>query len=364
KLQYGAEYLDVTDKEIPNYLTKKTEVEKLVIIKRVLVSAELLLKARNIGRNVFDHSALPQDEDSLMKGLKDLMVREIGEINGTISRYQHGKYPGEHAMEASLTVLKKLSEIKVALEFYNSLINKEEVLNLTMQEVKKIQGFFKNQLPHFEKAVKMLEIYKDNETYVLDQEINETVDKVKRIVKNPNPYAEIIQLPALIAKFNDRFVQLLQETCQPINVQIQADYAQVNDELGKFELYNSFQERIKKPFEDLLDRIDSVNNFYKAIAMKTESEILKLRSFEMISEATKSIDPPPNPEPKPDSGPRVEVTPPVVEPQSRYTQHLNIAELFRSTPLMTTEADVDALTSDLGNKLKSYLRANKNVRLV
>jgi hypothetical protein len=31
---------------------------------------------------------------------------------------------------------------------------------------------------------------------------------------------------------------------------------------------------------------------------------------------------------------------------------------------MTTEADVDALTSDLGNKLKSYIRTNKNVRLV
>jgi hypothetical protein len=57
-------------------------------------------------------------------------------------------------------------------------------------------------------------------------------------------------------------------------------------------------------------------------------------------------------------------TPPVVEPPSRYTQHLNIKELFRSTPLMTTEADVDALTSDLGNKLKSYIRTNKNVRLV
>jgi len=232
KLQYGAEYLDITDKEIPNYLTKKTEVEKLVIIKRVLVSAELLLKARNIGRNVFDHSALPQDEDSLMKGLKDLMVREISEINGTISRYQHGMYPGKPALEVCLTVLKKLSEIKVALEFYTSLINQEEELILVIQEVKKVKGFFKNQLPHFEK-----------------------VDKVKRIVEYPNPYAEIIQLPALVAKFNDRFVQLLQEKCQPIKVQIQADYAQVNDELRKFELDNSFQEQIKKPFEDLLDRI-------------------------------------------------------------------------------------------------------------
>lgn len=370
KLQYGAEYLELTDREIPNYLTKKTEVEKLVIITRIQVSPELLHKARNIGRNIFDNSALPQDEDSLMNGLKDLMVKELGEINGMISRYQHGKYPGKDALEACLTVLKKLSEIKVTLEFYTSLVEKEDELNLAIQDVKKVKGFFKNQLPHFDKAVKMLDIYKDNETYVLDKEINETVDKVKRIVENPNPYSEIIQLPAMVAKFNDRFVQLLQEICQPIEVQIQSDYAQVKDELRQFKLDNGFQERIKKPFEDLIVRIDSVNNFYKAIAMKTESEILKFRSFETISEATKPIDPPPSPDPQPDPEPGTggKVTPPpitpVIEPPSRYTQHLNIKELFRSTPLMTTEAEVDDLTSDLGNKLKSYIRANKNVRLV
>jgi len=323
-----------------------------------------LLKARNIGRNAFDHSALPQDEDSLMKGLKDIMVKEMSEIYGTASRYQHGKYPGKSALESCLTVLKELTEIKVALEFYNSLIGKEEELSLVIRDVKKVKGFFKNQLPHFEKAVKMLEIYKDNETYVLDKEINETVEIVKRIVEDPNPYAEIIQLPALVAKFNDRFVQLLQEKCQPIKVQIQADFAQVKNELRKFELDINFQAQIKKPFEDLLDRIDSVNNFYKAIAMKTESDILKLRSFETISEATKPIDLPPSSDPQPYPGPGVKVTPPAKVRPSRYTQHLHIAELFTTAPLMTTEADVDALTTDFGNKLKSYIRDNKNVRLV
>src|SRR5665648_1049494 len=368
KLQYGAEYLEITDREIPNYLTKKTEVEKLVIITRIQVPQELLHKARNIGRNIFDHSALPQDEDSLMMGLKDLMVKEMGEINGSISRYQHGKYPGKDALDVCLTVLKQLSEIKITLEFYNSLLEKESELNLAMQDVKKVKGFFKNQLPHFDKAVKMLEIYKDNETYVLDKEINETVGKVKMIVDNPIPYSEIIQLPALVAKFNDRFVQLLQTICQPIRVQIQADYAQVKDELSQAKVDNSFQERIKKPFENLLDRIDSVNNFYKAIAMKTESEILKLRSFESIAEMNRPIDPLPTPDPQPDPGPGGTVAPrpipPVVELPSRFTQHIQIVELFRSAPLMTTEAEVDALTNEFGNKLKKYIRENKNVRLV
>ncbi len=360
KLQYGAEYLDATDKEIPNYLTKRTEIEKLVIIKRILVAAELLLRARNIGRNVFDHSALSQDEDGLMRQLKELMAQEIGEINAAISRYQHGKYPGKAALASCLDILKKIAEVKVAVEFFKTLVEKEAELNTAILEVKKVKGFFNNQLPHFEKAVKMLYIYKDNETYVLDKEINDTVDKVRAIVENPNPYSEIMQLPVLVAKFNERFAQLLQENCQPIKARIQADYAQVKEELLKYDLKNSFKEQIRKPFEDLIEKLDAVNNFYKAIAMQTESEILKLRSFDKILAAVRPVAPPAPATP----GGGATKTPPVVEQPPRFTQHLKVAELVGIAPLLTTEAEVDRFVDEFRNKIKSYIRANKNVKLV
>ncbi len=362
KLQYGAEYLDITDKEIPNYLTKRNEVEKLVITKRIQVSGELLLKARNIGRNVFDHAALPQDEDGLLRQLQELITKEIGEINSAINRYEHGKYPGRAALEACLNILKPINGIKVAIEFFNTLVEKEAELNLAILEVKKVKGFFKNQLPHFEKAVKMLAIFQDNETYVLDKEINETVDRVRTIVENPNPYPEIVQLPALVAKFNDRFAQLLQEKCQPIKTQIEADYAQVKAELLKYELTSSFKEEIKKPFEDLFAKIDSVHNFYKAIAMKTESEILKVRSFDKIAEAAKPVTPPTPPQPPVGGGKTTR--PPVVEKPPRFTQHLSVAELVRTAPLLTTEVEVDTFVDQFRTKLKGYIRDNKNVRLV
>lgn len=363
KLQYGAEYLETTDKEIPNYLTKKTEVEKLVIINRILVPAELLLKARNIGRDVFDHGALPQDEDSLMGKLKELMVTESGEIKGLLGHYSHGLYPGEADLKACLFIVKKLSEIKDTLSFFNTLIEENGKLSGAIQAEKKVKGFFKNQLPHYEKASKMLDIFKDNETYVLDKEISDTVEQVKAIVTNPNPYAEIIQLPDLISKFNDRFNQLLEEKCQPIRVQIQADFDQVKNELSKHELKQVFVDEIRKPFETLLVKINSANNFYKAIAMKTESEILKIRSFEKISEVTipTPIEPPIVPNPDPGVTP---ILPPVVEPKPKFTQHVNLAELSRTAPQMMTEAEVDDFVQALGNKLKGYIRDNKIVRLV
>lgn len=362
KLQYGAEYLEITDKEIPNYLTKKTEVEKLLIIKRIVVSPELLLKARNIGRDVFDHGSLPQDEDSLMQKLKDIMVNESGEINGLLGHYTHGQYPGEADLKACHTILKKLSEIKDTVTFFNTLVEEKEELSTAIKAEKKVKGFFKNQFSHFETAVKMLDIFKDNETYVLDKEILDTVGKVKAIVTNPNPYSEIIQLPVLVSQFNDRFAQLLEEQCRPIKAQIQVDFDQVKEELGRYAIGSSLSDQIKKPFRILLEKIDTVNNFYKAIAMKTESEILRIRSFEKIAELITPVEPPtsvPNPEPgvKP-------VTSPVLEPKPKFTQHLNLTELARTVPLITTEQDVDVFVQQFGEKLKGYIRENKVIRLV
>lgn len=361
KLQHGAEYIAAAEREIPNYLTKRSEVEELVIIKRMLISAELLLKARTIGRDVFDGIGLPQDEDGLMKKLKELMEKEITEIDQDMGHYTHGNYPGQKALDICRKLLKEIFSIKDGTEFYTSLIDKEVEIKNAVQEVKKIKGFFKNQLPHFQKAVKMLDIYKENESYVLDKDINEIVDRVKAIVENPEPYAEIVHLPSLVEKFNDRFAQLLVEKAEPIKAYIQSDYAQIKEEAQKHDFDQSFKDELYKPFDTLLDKIEAANNFYKAIAMKTESDILKIKSFDKIAEAVKALTPPAVHQP-PTAGDNE--NPPIAEPPKRFIQHVSTADVIRSAKVLTTEAEVDAFVEEIGEKLKTYIRQNKNVRLV
>ncbi len=350
KLQHGAQYLEITDQEIPNYLTKRTEVTKLTLTRRTMVSAELLQRARDIGRSLFDYAALPQDEDGLMRELKDLIRKEADAINTDLNNYRRGGYPGKAALESCLDMLKRIARIRDAEELFDALGESEAELIAAMREAKKVRGFFQNQLSDFNKALKMLDIFRDNETYVLDKEINATVHKVRTIVEKPDPYPEIVDLPGLIAKFNARFAQLLEEKCQPIKQKIQADYRQVKEELRKHDPKSRLMDEINQAFTDLLDRIDSVNNFYKAIAMETESEILKLRWFDRIAENLKFAGLPGFGLPAAGG--------------AKTTQHLNAAELVRTAPLMTTEAEVDRFVDELRDKLKGYIRENKNVRLV
>lgn len=180
------------------------------------MNPELLTKARNISRDVFDRASLATDEDSLMKSLQDLMAKELMAVNDHMGHYQYGRYPGKNSLESLARLLRELSLIKDTLEFFTGITEKEEALKTAMQEAKRVKGFFKNQKTHFDKAVKILDIFQENETYVLDKEIAQIVAKIRAVVENPAPYGGIVQLPGLVDQFNNRFAQLLQEKCEPI----------------------------------------------------------------------------------------------------------------------------------------------------
>ena len=53
--------------------------------------------------------------------------------------------------------------------------------------------------------------------------------------------------------------------------------------MATYDVTESFGDKFKKGYDDLLNRLDSANNFYEAIAMKEESDRLKLRYVEEIN---------------------------------------------------------------------------------
>lgn len=358
KLQYGAEYLDITDKEIPNYLTKRTEVEKVVIIKRIQIPPDLILKVRNLGRDLFNRPALSQDEDGLNDSMKELIKDQINKVNTLLAKYDNNIYPGQSTLQNTKVLFKELVDIKDSHDFFNALISKEAELKELMKEVNKIDGFFKNQKTHFDKGLRVLEVYRDNESYVLDQDINTWVAEIRTIVKDPNPYGHIMKLPNLVESFNNRFTELLEEKCKPIKEAINKDFETVKEEISKHQLSEAFKSSIYRPFDKLFEDISKVNNFYKAIAMQTQSGVLKIDSFNKIE---KEITPPAPPDPPtgggtPDTG--------TAEPPKKFTQHVNMTEIVNHAPIMKTEEDVDAFIKGLEEKLKKFIKENKNIRLV
>src|SRR5690554_2448826 len=220
------------------------------------------------------------------------------------------------------------------------------------EEVFDIKKFFTNQKEQFDKALKQLEIYKDNESYVLDEETIKIVQEIEKIVKLSNPYSHISKLPGHIDDFRRRFADLLEKECKPVREVITSDWQKVSNELAPCDFKDELAPGFDKEFKALLRRLDTSNNFYKAIAMKEESDRLKMRCFEEMKRRKEL-----KKRQKEKNGP---IT--VSGEKPRYTPrkviNISIANIFHGVKTIESETDIEELLDYVRAQLKKELKEN------
>jgi hypothetical protein len=282
KIQLGSEYINPSDKNLIQYMTKKDYIDRLLIKKRTKTPEKYLNNARMLIREVFNYASVPGDEDGLMIRFKELSNYELSNIRELLVRYEERNYPGKDVLERGKSLFEDILQISDATAFFEKLYEVKEELMDYEEEVFDVKKFFKNQKEQFDKALKQLNIYEKNKTYVLDPETINIVKEIETIVKSPKPYNQISKLPSLINDFVDKFVMLLEEECKPVRAVIESDWNKVKDELELYDFKDELAGAFNNKFRDLLVRLDSSHNFYEAIAMKEESDRLKMRCFEEI----------------------------------------------------------------------------------
>ena len=348
KLQYCGEYLSAHQRELLGYLTKRTEVDKLIITKRIQLSPELISTARSIGRAVFGRASLPQDEDSLMLALKEEISLKLQLLAQHEVYYREVAYPGKRVLLKSRALLEKLLSQREPSSFYQLLGEKKEELSELLREFEDVEGFFKNQKRHFDDALRILALYQENEEYIAAKgEIAGIVKQIEQVVESPRPYSQITQLPGLREKFNERFILLLEKEAQPIKEGIEQDYQEICRLIDKYEFEASFADKLRAPFRDLLQRIETVDNFYKAVAMATQSRNLKQRSLDLINqqlaqEASDAFE---------------------EKPSAKRIKSIRLQDLIGSTVVIKNEADLDKFIVELATKLKAYYRDDVEIIL-
>lgn len=158
---------------------------------------------------------------------------------------------------------------------------------------------------------------------------------------------------------------MLEVECDPVRKVIESDSQKVLDELELHDFKDELILKFKKRFDDLLKRLDSANNFYEAIAMKEESDRLKMRSFEEITREVEKIKPkaPVNPVLNPGTGGEInENDPPIYRPKK--TKNISIANILHGAKTIETEEDIDELLKDIKDKLKQELNEDTIIKLV
>ncbi|PWA10015.1 BREX system P-loop protein BrxC [Pueribacillus theae] len=361
KLLMNSAYIQPTDKDLFQYVTKRDYIDRVTVQKRERISPILMKNIIDLSREVFGITALPHDEDNLMSRFKELIDREQKKIETLLENYKHHSYPGKDVLEEGQQIFEQLLSIQDTATFYKKARDYRRDLKDYASESQQVKDFFKSQRDIYDKAVKKLTIFESNRTYVHDEQLLDTVSQMEKIVKHATPYSNIQELPALYQTFDDRFIDLLSEECEPVKEKIEEDQQTVMDELNRHpEVKEIFTAHVLDQFMSLKDRLDRVNNFYEALAMEVESDRLKVRLIQDIQrklidlhEKKKAV--------VPDKG----VTGPSkpLKPMKR-TKTLSKAQIMRGTTRIESREDIDHFLNELRVKLESELDEDTVITLV
>jgi hypothetical protein len=365
RLELGGDNIATSDLNVVNFVTKRDYTDRLVIKIRVKVSPALLGDAKDLAKELFGTTNLPGDEDGLMARFKDLARNVLNErtdsIKDLLANYAGVRYPGKDVLEHRRKLLIDIIAINDVKSFFDALQDRKDDLLDYEEGAQDVKKFFVHQKNIFDKALKMLAIYENNRSYVLDEPTIKVIDEIERINKLQKPYAEIHKLPELIDEFSNRFTDLLEKECEPIEKDIRADYETVRMDADTKVLTALFAGKIGEQFDSILERLKHANNIYEAIAMRTESDRLKLRLCEEMQKEYDRWRQPKQSQTVNEGEGKYDTIP---QPPVHKTKTISVKSLFSGTAQVSSEEDIDHLLSDVKQKLEAQLDENTTIKIV
>ena len=205
-----------------------------------------------------------------------------------------------------------------------------------------------------------MELYKKNKAYILDDEAIKIVKDIERIIKSREPYFQISKLNNLTDNFIDKFTEILETECKPVKEKIQEDSKVVLNEIEIYPFKDKLYSVFKTGFEEMINRIDKVNSIPEAIAMKEESERLKIRAFKEIElEKKKLKEKETSSKPKPMNAGEGTIT-----YKTKETKTIRLSKFIGGYRTIENDRDLEELLDEIRLDLKKQLHDDKIIRLI
>ena len=198
-LQYGGSTLSKFDKHIVDYLRKKTEVDKVKVIKKTRVSDKILKDARNLMKDYLNVMTVPSKEDELCKYIIDTFEERRNYCDNLLRNYASQSYPGKKVVEDSKALYSEIiNASKDNTVLLNTLLKKENDLYDLADDFDNVNTFFKNQKQVYDKGRSLIDNLKNEKDFVNSREFTEAFDRISQILNMDVPYRFISEIPGLI----------------------------------------------------------------------------------------------------------------------------------------------------------------------
>ena len=359
RLELNGENILATDLEVINYVTKREHQDRLVVKWRDIIHPNLIVNAKNISREVFGQSNVPNDEDGLMARIREFATSELHQkddsIRELLREYSNARYPGKNVLEDGKKLFEQIERTNDIKGFYEYLQAEKDNLLDYSEDVQDVKKFFKNQRGIFDKALKELDIYEGNRSFVLAPETKQIIEGIEKITKLQSPYSEIHKLPELIEQFQRQFADILEQERKPILAIIEADRDATLADLNRRAFKDKFEGQVQGEFGAMLERLSDTDNILVAVGMPTESDRMKQRFIQSFIDeeariAAELV--------KQNGGDEIPAAP------VRKTKTMTVKTLFAGTTQITSEDDIERLLADIRARLKSQLDDDTTIQII
>ena len=370
-LTYNSQSLSMlsnTKEELVRYLTKREFVEKLLISIRERATDGQIRSAKEVIKDYFGFSVSSDDDDMIMRTFKKKAQDKLELFSEIMIEYRvNPKLPCKSLMEQAKKNLEELLTIKEPAEFFKTVDKKRDDLLDDADDTAPVLDFFNgDQKKIFEKAQEQIQMFENSKIYVREQEIIDNVARMEAIVTAKNPFRQIQKLPDMSMRFVQQYGELLEKEAEEMRPIVEDDQRKVLHILDEKGFVSVFRDRFSSVFEELKEKLDTSNEIATVKNIRLESDTLKLRCLDEITEYEEAHRPKVNPEPSvnPETPTTSEGPVSPVQPKPKKRKNVSISNVAGArTYSIENEQDIDNFLAEMKEKLLNELDENTIITL-
>lgn len=266
------------------YVTRKEYLEKLMTEKRVKANEKQKKAVRAVMKDLLKYTCPSDDDDTIMNDFMkraaylktDLEKLEIMYNNQTA-------YPCRKIIVDGKKLLIDVLDCKYPTEFFSLVDSRQDDLLDFAEDYEPIKKFFAGeQKGIWDTSLKLMKIYNESKTYIVDADVEAAVAAIRAILQKPSPLGDIYKLPDLNEKFRTAYMELVMAEQTPVLETISEARERVFDELNSCRCKDKFHNRVLRSFDDLHDRATHCNNVATLKNIRYEADALKVRLLNEI----------------------------------------------------------------------------------
>lgn len=210
-IKYGGAVVAKDDRRLVDYLRKKSEVDKAVVARRIAPSEDLMRKSISFLRDYLGAMDIPSDEDGLVRFVLNTFETKLAHYQGLLDQYAQNRYPEKDLVTAARDLAQDiLSQRKDNVALLNRMVQKQDDLLDSAEDMEGVELFFKSQRTVFDEAVKQMNrVSRERDYFATDPDTQEVFRTISGILAMPKPYNRIGELPELIGKVKAAYQSLL-----------------------------------------------------------------------------------------------------------------------------------------------------------